>query len=41
MAPIHNRMPVVLNESRLDEWMAPGNANSASLQPMLKLAPAN
>jgi putative SOS response-associated peptidase YedK len=39
MAPIHQRMPVVLDESRLDEWMDPGNADLASLRAMLTPAP--
>ena len=32
-------MPVVLDESRLDEWMDPANADSASLRAMLLPAP--
>ena len=39
MAPIHNRMPVVLDESRLDEWMDSENANPTSLHAMLGPAP--
>ena len=39
MAPIHNRMPVVLDESRLDEWMDHANAGMAALLPMLVPAP--
>ena len=35
MEPIHHRMPVVLEESRLDDWMDPGNADAASLRTML------
>jgi putative SOS response-associated peptidase YedK len=35
MGPIHNRMPVVLDESRLDEWMDAGNSDVASLSTML------
>lgn len=41
MASIHDRMPVVLDESRLDEWMDPGNADVASLSAMLVPAPEN
>lgn len=41
MTPIHDRMPVVLDESRLDEWMDPNNADVASLQAMLMPAPEN
>ena len=39
MAPIHDRMPVVLDEPRLDEWMDPGNADAASLRTLLASAP--
>jgi putative SOS response-associated peptidase YedK len=39
MEPIHNRMPVVLDESRLDEWMDPATADVASLRAMLAPAP--
>ena len=35
MAPIHNRMPVVLDESRLEQWMDPGNADVTSLRASL------
>ena len=35
MEPIHHRMPVVLDESRLDDWMDPGNVDAASLATML------
>ena len=35
MAPVHNRMPVIVDESRLDEWMDPGNADAGSLRTML------
>lgn len=39
MAPTHDRMPVVLDESRFDEWMEPNNADVASLRAMLAPAP--
>jgi len=39
MAPIHGRMPIVLDESRLDEWMDPNNADAALPRTMLKSAP--
>jgi putative SOS response-associated peptidase YedK len=38
MAPIHNRMPVVLEESQFDAWMDP-NASDAPLPAMLRPAP--
>jgi putative SOS response-associated peptidase YedK len=38
MAPIHDRMPVVLEESRLDPWMDP-KAGEMSLRAMLRPAP--
>jgi putative SOS response-associated peptidase YedK len=38
MAPIHDRMPVVLGESRLDEWMH-RTAADAALRAMLRPAP--
>lgn len=40
MAPIHDRMPVVLDPSRLDEWIAP-SSDEAALRAMLKPAPEN
>jgi putative SOS response-associated peptidase YedK len=39
MEPIHQRMPVVLDESRLDEWMADDNVDTATLRAMLAPAP--
>ncbi len=39
IAPIHDRMPVVLEESRLDEWMNPSPADPAMLRSMLRPAP--
>ena len=39
MAPIHDRMPVVLDESRLDEWMNPDNGDVGSLRAILAPAP--
>jgi putative SOS response-associated peptidase YedK len=38
MAPIHDRMPVVLEESRLNEWMDT-KAADAALRAMLRPAP--
>jgi putative SOS response-associated peptidase YedK len=40
MAPIHERMPVVLEESRLNEWMD-GKAADAALRAMLRPAPGD
>jgi putative SOS response-associated peptidase YedK len=34
-------MPVVLDESQLDQWMDSGNADPASLRAMLAPAPEN
>jgi putative SOS response-associated peptidase YedK len=39
MAPVHNRMPVILAESRLDKWMAPGDADLSLFRAMLVPAP--
>ncbi len=39
MVPIHDRMPVVLEASRLDEWMNPSAADPALLRSMLTPAP--
>jgi putative SOS response-associated peptidase YedK len=40
-APIHHRMPVVLDESRLDEWTDPDNSDVETLRLMLVPAPDN
>ncbi len=39
MAPIHNRMPVVLGESQLDQWMRPDTGRTDELRAMLVPAP--
>ena len=39
MAPIHNRMPVLLAPSRWDEWLDPDNDNIDVLQQLLVPAP--
>ncbi len=36
---IHNRMPVILDPSRFDEWLDPANADLDALQAMLVAAP--
>jgi putative SOS response-associated peptidase YedK len=41
MEPIHHRMPVVIEDSRLDEWMDPAKTDAASLRAMLMPAPEN
>jgi putative SOS response-associated peptidase YedK len=35
MAPIHNRMPVVLDGAGLDAWLDPGVEQSADVLPLL------
>ena len=39
MAAIHHRMPVVLDQSQLDDWMAPTGNNEEALRAMLVPAP--
>jgi putative SOS response-associated peptidase YedK len=39
MKSIHNRMPIVLDPSRLDEWMNPSPADANSLRALLRPAP--
>jgi putative SOS response-associated peptidase YedK len=39
MKPIHNRMPVVLDPNRLDEWMNPSPADPNSLRPLFRPSP--
>jgi putative SOS response-associated peptidase YedK len=41
VAPIHDRMPVILPPSAWDEWLARGNADVAALQRLLVPAPAD
>ena len=35
MAPIHNRMPVILPESAYEQWLALGEADTQKLSPLL------
>ncbi|HVA81712.1 MAG TPA: SOS response-associated peptidase [Candidatus Binataceae bacterium] len=39
MAPYHDRMPVILSDSRADDWMNPQCADAMLLKPMLRPAP--
>jgi putative SOS response-associated peptidase YedK len=39
MKPIHSRMPVVLDPSRLEKWMDPSPADPDSLRALLWPAP--
>jgi putative SOS response-associated peptidase YedK len=39
MKPIHNRMPVVLDPSRLDDWMNPTPPDPNALRSLLRAAP--
>ena len=39
MSRIHNRMPVVLEHDRLDEWLDSGNSDTDALQSMLVAPP--
>jgi putative SOS response-associated peptidase YedK len=39
MKPIHNRMPVVLDPSELNEWMNPSPSDPNSLRALLRSAP--
>lgn len=34
--PIHNRMPVILNKTNLDNWLQPGEVDPAAVQPLLQ-----
>ena len=36
--PIHDRMPVILPEGKVDEWIYPGQADAAGLQALLSPA---
>ena len=36
MAPIHDRMPVILHKSDYDLWLDPGEVPAAKLQPLLR-----
>jgi putative SOS response-associated peptidase YedK len=39
VAPIHDRMPVVLGEADWDDWLDPANADVARLEALLRPAP--
>jgi putative SOS response-associated peptidase YedK len=41
MAQIHDRMPVILPESRWDEWLDPANDDVDTLGKLLVPAPAS
>jgi putative SOS response-associated peptidase YedK len=41
MAPIHNRMPVLLEPSDFDTWLDPATTNLDALEALLVPAPAN
>jgi putative SOS response-associated peptidase YedK len=41
MAPIHNRMPVILDEKDEETWLDPENQDVASLQKLLKPCPSS
>jgi putative SOS response-associated peptidase YedK len=40
IAPIHDRMPVLLASSDIDAWLDPGRRDTIALQSLLKPAPA-
>ncbi len=35
MAPIHARMPVILDRAVLEDWLAPGDIDPLDLMPLL------
>ncbi|MDP8242960.1 MAG: SOS response-associated peptidase [Candidatus Hinthialibacter antarcticus] len=41
MAPIHNRMPVILNQKECKQWLDPDANDSAALKALLKPYPAD
>ena len=41
LRPVHDRMPVLLGPADWDEWLDPGNADTAGLQRLLRPAPAD
>ena len=41
MAPIHNRMPVILPPSSYEQWLEPGEIDSQNLNPLLQPYDAN
>jgi putative SOS response-associated peptidase YedK len=40
LEPIHDRMPVILDEADFDAWLDPENKDTAALEEMLEPAPA-
>jgi putative SOS response-associated peptidase YedK len=40
MAPLHNRMPVILPEAAYKQWLNPGEADPQQLSPLLQPYPA-
>jgi putative SOS response-associated peptidase YedK len=40
VAPVHDRMPVVIDPPAMDVWLDPDNADAAALQALLQPAPA-
>ncbi|MBN2469603.1 MAG: SOS response-associated peptidase [Anaerolineae bacterium] len=36
MLPIHDRMPVILDQAALDDWLTPGEVDPLALHPLLK-----
>jgi putative SOS response-associated peptidase YedK len=40
IAPIHDRMPVILNPDEYDRWLDPGLQEAEALQPLLKPYPS-
>ena len=40
IAPLHNRMPVILAEEQYQDWLAPGEKTPAELAPLLGSFPA-
>jgi putative SOS response-associated peptidase YedK len=41
IAPIHNRMPVILPENTYKQWLTPGEADTTKLSPLLRAYDAN
>jgi putative SOS response-associated peptidase YedK len=39
MAPLHERMPVILSSQHFDSWLDPGYRDAAALKPLLVPAP--
>jgi putative SOS response-associated peptidase YedK len=40
LRPLHDRMPVLLTEAALDQWLDPGVSDTAALEHLLQSAPA-